>query len=435
LFGSIIATGPAASTYHFSNVPLTSTGAAPQFSINSTTRNFKFPQVWRSNLAVDKSLPWGMVGTIEAIFTKDINAVFIRDANLSNPIRNIDGDGRPQFSQTFYANPTPPTAAGDPLYAGRRVNPLIGQALVIDNTNKGYAASITAQLQKTFTKGFYASLAYTRTESQDANGQSASTASSVFTGYSVVGNPNTVQTSYSANYAPHRVIASASYRKEYATFLASTISLIYTGNSGSRFSYIYSNDLNGDSYTNDLIFIPKTQNDILLTTSSATDKRTNAQIWQQLDNYISQDKYLSKHRGEYAARNGAVQPWVNMLNLRFLQDFYVQTGKGKRNTIQASVEMINVLNFIDSNWGVTRIAARSSLLGVAGFENPGTTSANTNADPLLPNNSYTTAPATGRPIFTFATNSDGSPLTKSFTPLQTSTSRWQLQIGLRYIFN
>ncbi len=64
--------------------------------------------------------------------------------------------------------------------------------------------------------------------------------------------------------------------------------------------------MNGDGATQDLMYIPKNQSEILLTTSSATDTRSVNTIWQQLDSYISQDAYLSKHRGQYAARNGAV---------------------------------------------------------------------------------------------------------------------------------
>ncbi|MBS1508880.1 MAG: TonB-dependent receptor [Bacteroidetes bacterium] len=438
LFGQIQSAGQAAnfaSGYNFSATPVTSTGAAPQFSINATVKNFKFPQVWRTNIAIDKSLPYGLVATFEAIYTKDINAAYWRDANLSDPIRTVDGDGRPQFAATINSNPTAGAtdANGNPLY-GRRINQNIVSALVLDNTKLGYSYSLTGQLQKTFNKGFYASAAYTFTDARDVNAGTGSQAS--VTSYPTVQSYNLPIISYSSNLAQHRVVASASYRKEYARFFATTLSAIYQGSSGFRYSYTYTGDVNGDGSTNDLIYIPRNQSEILLTTSNAADTRSVVDIWNQLDQYISQDKYLSKHRGEYAARNGAVSPWTNSLNVRLLQDFYIELKNGKRNTLQFSFEAINFLNLLNSDWGVTKIPARQALLGFAGYENPGVTTPNTNAsNPLLPNSSYTTTAFTGRPIFTFATNSDGSALSRTNINNTTIGSRYQLQIGVRYIFN
>jgi len=273
-------------------------------------------------------------------------------------------------------------------------------------------------------------------DARDVNSQTASTASSLFTGYPTVGSPNNTVLSYSSNYYPSHLIISGSYRKEYAKNFASTLSMIYTGASGSRFSYTYSGDVNSDgNSSNDLIYIPRNESEILLTTSGPTDTRTVDQIWTQLNNYITQDKYLSNHRGQYAARNGAVAPWTNLLNLRFLQDFYIDTEKGKRNTLQFSFEMINVLNLIDSNLGLVKTPARPALLQFVGYEDPAVTTPNTQTNPLLPSNSYTTTLAGGRPVFRFATNPNGTPLSDSFVNNNTSLSRWQLQFGLRYIFN
>lgn len=429
LFGSIIASSQAAAaSYPFNPVPLTSTGVAPTFAINAAVNNFKFPQVWRTNIGVDKLLPGNMIGTLEAIFTKDINAVYIRDANMSDPIRTVDGDGREQFAATINGTATNP---------GRRINQNITQALVLDNSNKGYQLALTAQLQKSFEGGFYASGAYTFTDSRDVNSQSASTANSIFTGYPTVNNPNGPVLSYSSNFSKHRIVASASWRKEYAKHFASTVSAIYTGFSGNQFSYTYGGDMNSDGISNnDLMYIPRSKDEIILTTTSATDTRTVDEIWNQLDNYIKQDKYLNSHRGEYAARNAATAPWVHVLNFRYLQDVYVNVGKsGKRNTLQFSVELINALNLINSDWGVIKNPTRAGLLNFVGYENPAVTTSNTQTNPLLPNNSTTTTPASGRPVFTFPTASDGSALKESFTNSTALGSRYQLQFGLRYIFN
>lgn len=371
---------------------------APTFTINSTVNNFKFPQVFRTNIAIDKILPGGLVATLEGIYTKDVNAIFIRDANLANPTGTLLGDARP-------------------LYPGgnaNRVNPdRIVQALVLDNINQGYSWSVTAQLQKTFANGFYGSAAYTYTDSRDINSQSGSTAGGLFTGNQIVGDPNAPTLSYSSNLTPHRVVASASYRKEYLKNFATTLSFIYTGSNyngaglgGSNFSYTYGGSPNNDGINNnDLIYIPRNQSEILLTTTDANDTRTVDQIWQQLDTYISQDKYLDSRRGQYAARNGGVAPWYNSLNARLLQDFFIEAG-GKRNTLQLSVEVVNVLNLLNSDWGLAKQPARTGLLQFAGYES-----------------------ANGKPVYSFA------PLTDSFVTTRNILSRWQLQVGLRYTFN
>ncbi|MDJ1466660.1 carboxypeptidase regulatory-like domain-containing protein [Cytophagaceae bacterium DM2B3-1] len=416
-FGTINATSNAATPVFSPNPnannpsPETIQSPPATFSINSTVRNFKFPQVWRSNIAIDQQLPWGLVGTLEFIYTKDLNAVYIRDANLADPVGTLVGDGRPLFGGV----------AGDATVIApkdRRINDRIVQALVLDNTNKGYQWSITAQLQKNFSNGIYASAAYTYTDSRDLNSQSGSTAGGLFSGNQVVGNPNSPVLSYSSNLTPHRVIASASYRVEYLSRLATTISAIYEGRSGANFSYVYGNSPNSDGVnSNDLIYIPRNQNEIILTTTDANDKRTPTQIWEQLDAYISQDKYLNSRRGQYAQRNGAIAPWVHRLNLRLLQDVFQNIG-GKRNSLQISVELINALNLINSDLGLVKNPARSSILNFVGYET-----------------THNATPTTGRPIYTFATNSNGTPLSKSYLSGTDINSRWQLQIGLRYTFN
>ena len=405
--------------------PFNGNPAASVFSINATVPNFKFPQVFRTSLGVDKTLPGGFVATVEGIYTKDINAIYLRNANLSDPVGILAGDGRP-----LYGAANGSATVGPPN--DRRIVDYVDQALMLDNINRGYALSLTAQIQKT-TGRLNGSLAYTYTDSKDINGQTGSTAGGLWTGNQIVGSPNDPNLSYANNWFPHRVVGYASYRFEYANKkAATTVSLIYEGRSGGNYSYVYggssgSNPNSDGVGNNDLIYVPRNQNEILLATTNAQDTRTTQQIWDQLNAFIEQDPYLSKRRGQYAERNAALLPWVNFLNMRVLQDFNVYVG-GKRNTIQLSAELNNVLNFIDSKWGLLKSAARTNLLGFSTYETA----------------HVTTAPTDGtysrRPIYTFATNADGSALTDSFinnvnVSNAVVNSRWQLQLGLRYIFN
>ncbi len=417
-FGSVIATGNQASGFAFNPDPLAyagTGGGGQQFALNATVNNFRFPQVFRSNFAIDQQLPGGIIATLEGIYSKDINGVFIRDANLEAPIGIVEGDGRPRYGAT---------------QADRRVNDLVTQALVLDNTSQGYAWSITGQLQKSFANGLIASAAYTYTDARDINAQSASTAGSLYTGNPYVTDVNAPALSFASNLLKHRVIANASYRKEYLKNFATTLSVIYEGRSGTNFSYVYNCDYNNDGVASDLIYIPRSREEVVLATTNPADTRTTDQIWQQLDSYIAQDKYLSGRRGQYAERNGGVAPWVNVLNLRVLQDLFVDVA-GKRNTLQLSWEVTNFLNLLNSDWGLVQNPARTGLINFLGYENPAATTSNANAtNPTLPNTSTTTTPASGRPVLSFAPG-----LNSTFVNFTGLTSRWQMQVGLRYIFN
>lgn len=384
---------------------------------NTLSKNFKFPQVWRTNLAVDKQLPFGIVGTLEMIYTKDLNAIFIRNANLKDPVGTLAGDGRPLWS---------PAGSARQIYGNdRRISGDVGQALVLDNTKKGYQWSITAQLQKTFSRNFMVSGAYTYTDAREINPATGTTAGSIYNSQVSVMGANNPGVSYANTLTPHRVIAYASYKIEYLEHFATTFGVTYEGRVGNPFSYVYNGDINSDGVNGDLMYIPKSQEEIALTTSGATDTRTVDQIWTQLDNYIKQDKYLSDHRGEYASRNAAFAPWVNRLNLSVLQDFYVNV-KGKRQTFQLSVNVENALNMLNSKWGLVKFASRSNLLRFVGYEQ-----AHTAGSATAPTGSVTT----GKPVYAFDVNADGTPLRESFIPDQTVGGRWQMQIGLRYIFN
>ncbi|GAA4401844.1 carboxypeptidase regulatory-like domain-containing protein [Nibrella viscosa] len=385
---------------------------APTFTINATTPNFKFPQVWRTSFGIDKTLPGGWIATFDAIYSKDVNAVFIRDANLADPVGTLAGDGRP-----IWGNAAGVAGVNPPF--DRRINDRIVQALVLDNINRGYSLSMTAQIQKRFSRGLEGSLAYTFTDSKDVNAQSASTAGSLYTGQAIVTSPNLPNLSYSNNLVPHRVVGFLQYRLEYLGFLATTVSLTYQGQTRGNYSYVYGGNPNNEGISNnDLIYVPRNQNEVILVTTNAADTRTTQQIWEQLNAFIEQDPYLRTRRGQYAERNGAYLPWQHLVNFRLLQDVFTNVG-GKRNAIQLSVDVQNLLNLLNSNWGLARSASRTNLLNFVGYETP-----NTN-----------TAATTGRPIYSFAEQSQGIALTESFINNLTLASRWQLQLGLRYIFN
>ncbi len=420
MFGSIVETRNA-KKYHFSDdvnkyIPSNPT-LPPSVTINATSPDFSFPQVFRSNLAVDQKLPGGVVLTLEGIFTKDLNAVFHRDANLKAPSSKLSVDGRDIF----------PT--------NRKINSNINNAIVLDNTDEGYSYFLTAQLQKSFPMNFGENkmnidvmTAYTYGETKDLTSSPSAIAYTAWSGNQVESNPNKPILSWSTFDQPHKIIGMLSFRFEYLNHFATSLSFIYTGVKGGggssneapsdgHFSYVFGGDLNGDGISyNDLIYIPKNQNEIILVPDSVvtkTDIRTPNEIWQQLNAYIEQDEYLKEHRGEIMKRNGAIAPFNSQIDLRFTQDIFMNVA-GKRNTLQFTVDIVNFGNLLNSEWGVKESIVNRSFLKVLDFKGP--------------NNSP-------RFAFPYMDAKNKIPYTETFKHNTGLTSLWQIQFGIRYIFN
>ena len=252
------------------------------------------PQVWRTNLAVDFELPWNLVFTLEALYSKDINNVMQKDVNLTDPTNHFNGaDNRPYWTR----NNT------------RYHNANVRNAMVLTNTNKGHQASFTAQLTKNFTKGLSGMLAYTYTSAKDVTTNPGSTAASAWSSNTVIYNLNNPDLSYSNFAVPSRIVGNISYRIEYAKHLASTFSLYYSGMAQGRATYAYSNDMTGDGNSSNLIYVPASKDELKFKDLTCKDKSvlTADQQAQIFWNYVNSNKYLKKHKGEYAERFGYVE--------------------------------------------------------------------------------------------------------------------------------
>jgi hypothetical protein len=389
-------------------------GAAANVSYNLavTDQNFKFPQVFRTNLAVDQKLPFGIVATVEGLYSKDLNAVYLQNVNLpATGVALVGSDNRIRYDSTRIYN----TIKSGNTVLNTATSPDITDAILMRNTSKGFTYSATLQLQRNV-KNLYTMVAYTYSKSKSVN-DGGSIAQSMWRDRQVSGDPNADALSFSNFYQPHRVIAAAYYRFEYAKYLATSIGFTFEGANGGTASYTYGGDLNRDGLSgNDLVYIPKDQNDIVLTTENAADTRTPAVIWGQLNTYINQDPYLSQHRGEYAVRNGLLLPFYKRLDLNFSQDVNLKVNT-KTNTLRFSLDIFNFGNLLNKNWGATYFANRTALLN---FKKVETTGANA-----------------GKPVFSFPylDAANQVPLTSSFQKSTSQASRFQVQLGVRYIFN
>jgi len=367
--------------------------------------NFKWPQVWSTDLAVDQQLGGGVLGTLEVIYGKDVHAIVMRNADLVAPVRNLPTpDGRPYFG-----------GAGN-----NSLNPSFGGAgagiYVLDNTSAGHSLNITAQLRKTFLFGLGASLGYSFTDAKN-NLKSTEIASVLWQNEPVKGDPNNPELGYSEFGARHRIVGSATYTKSWSPTLKTRIGLFleaaqgnrFAGAGGNRYSFIYSGDVNGDGQAgNDLIYIPRSQSEIQFDpcASGCGANVTPAQQWAALNAFISQDGYLSSHRGQIADRFGEPNPWYNDVDLRILQEFAFQGG-AQRHGFELSFDLLNVGHLLNSSWGVRKVAsaAATSPLKLVRFD------------------------SNGAPVFNFTGPS------QTFIDDASLLSRWQMQVGLRYLLN
>ena len=192
-----------------------------------------------------------------------------------------------------------------------------------------------------------------------------------------VNGSNTPELGHSAYVSPNRLIANVSYRIPEGNFGATTIGLFYEGYnhcyvgsySYTRYSYVMNDGkyaVTGDGGANNLIYIP-TKKDLEGMTFKDEDNKA------AFDKFIENDKYLSKHRGEYSQRGGAVAPWQHRFNFKVSQDFNFRVAK-KLNTIQVSWDVNNVANLLNSNWGATDRLSSDTILsyknGVYTFSEP-----------------------------------------------------------------
>jgi len=387
------------------------------YVINASDQELKYPQIWKSNIAVDQKLPLGLVGTIEFIYNKTINGLRYIDANLKAPDRSFVGpDGRPRF-------PASGVTGTANINNARFINPELSNVFVLKNTKKGNSYIATVKLEKPTTKGFGGFVSYTYGEAKDI----AFVGSTVQANVPTSTGQNYLPLTYSDNDLRHRIVGLLNYRLNYGGKLggSTTFTLAGVSTSGAKISYTLNQDLNGDGQTaNDLIYVPKTASELSfssLSVSNGTAPNVVTTVYsaeqQQaaFDAYINGNDYLKSRRGQYAERNGGAFPWLTRMDFTVIQEFYVAVGKKqKRNVIQLRGDILNVGNLIHDKWGLGNQA--------------------TTFNPLV----LASVGADGKPVYRIATQViDGQNvlLKDSFTPNLSVGSVWQAQIGIRYIFN
>ncbi|MBD8488598.1 TonB-dependent receptor [Echinicola sp. CAU 1574] len=396
--------------YYVENVPAgaedvfisSPSGGAPS-SFALVDRDFKMPMVWRSSLGADYAIPNSpVVLSADLLYTNDINGVFQYGANRirSNNIMNYGSSGAlGDYGDTreFFA-PGQSTAYNDVMGGNN--------ATILTNTDvKGRSFSATFGATIPDYNGLTASVFYTYSASKEVSANSGSNASSAWGASPVINSPNDQMLNISDFAIPHRVVASVNYRIEYAKALATTIGLYYSGSHQGRFSYTYSDDINNDGINADLVYLPRDSDDLPLVDSDFSVAEQRA----ALDAFIEENG-LDKYRGEYLPRNAFLLPWLNRWDIRVMQDIFTNIGE-RRSTLQLSLDIVNVGNLLNSDWGV-----QDQLNGAENLFN-------------LANDT----PESGIPSLTLQEVSGELPTTP-FRNASGFSTTWSMQLGLRLLF-
>lgn len=370
---------------------------AANYELALTEPDFKFPQVWRTNIAVDKKLPAGIIATAEFIYSKDVNGVSYHNANLAPSNGKFTGPDQ----RERWIGATSVT----------RINSKIDNAVTLGNQAIGSSYVGSLSLEKPFNNGLYAKAAYSYGITKNTV-DAGSIAFGSWNGNPHSGNPNNPGLGFSSNAMGHRVFTALSYSKDIIKKLGNTsFGLFWEGRTLGNFSYMYGGDLNGDSGTsNDLIYIHKNKDEMKFqqfTSSGKTftvEEQVNA--W---ESFILQDKYLSKNRGSIAERGAVFLPMVFRADFNFTQQLFANIG-GKRNILEFRADILNVGNLLNKDWGIGQFATAPSPLVPAG-----------------------TTPS-GEPQFRLR-NLGNQLITQSFQPTVGVSDVWRAQLGLRYTFN
>ncbi len=368
------------------------TGApANNYELALTEQDFKFPQVWRSNIAVDKKIFWGMVATAEFIYNKDVNGVAYYNANLAAPNATLTGpDRRPVWT------------------SGNRIISKIDNAVVLSNQAIGNSYVASFSLEKPFASGFYAKAAYSYGSSRNTI-DPGSIAFGSWNNNPHNGDPNNPELGISSNFAGHRVFAALNYSHDIFSFGTTNFSLFWEGRTIGNGSYVYSGDLNGDGgFSNDLIYIPQSRSEMnfqTFTSSGVTFTAADqAAAWEA---FILQDDYLRENRGRVAERGAVIMPMVFRADFSASQTLLTTISK---SFLEFRVDILNVGNLLNSNWGVGQ--------------------AFTTTSPLVPRGND----SSGNPIFRLR-NLGPNLITDTYQPTAGVSDVYRIQFGLRYTFN
>lgn len=378
----------------------------PSGQIDLFSKDFKYPQVFRGNLATDVELPFGILSTFEALYTKTLNNIVYT---------NINAD--PTIVRRWTGSPD-----NRPVYSRNNIDNTYTAVYLATNTSKGYSYNLSATFAKNFGRALNVNASYSYNDAYALSEGTSSQNSSQWRGQVNIDGRNNASYGRADFAAGHRVLTSASYRHDWTRDgnNATTVTLFVNAQSGQPFSYVIGGN-NGQNINNEpgstnanrsLVYIPRSANEINLVNYTAGGQTvTAAQQWERLNRVIEDDKYLSGNRGKYAEKNGAWAPFETQFDISLRHDFGLNVN-GQRQRLQLMADVQNFANMLNNEWGARYFVPGNFnnyyLYQFEGYEADGST-----------------------PRFTFRSDAVGL---ERYNVSGTS-SRWRMRFGVKYMFN
>lgn len=379
------------------NLPTTNEHHVASNKISGVSPDFKMPQVWKTSIGIDYKIPVGFPLYVsgELIYMRNFNSVTIDNWNIKpqtewSNIEHFSGaDNRVKY----------PKAADYQYYPGTN-------AVVLTNNNKGHGLIESFTINARPIEDLSIMLSYTHTANTEVSGMPGSDPVSTWQGLQTIDGPNFAFCQTSQYVVPNKLISSVNWTIPFAhngLKRNTNISLFYSGYSYNGYSYVYTNDMNGDGINNDLMYIPANDKEISFKTED--DRKA---FWA----YVDQDSYLKNHLGQYAEAYSARAPWTHRFDLRLMEEFQFHVGNAK-HSIQLSFDFMNIGNLFNSKWGVQRTNDNSYAKGLLKYEG---------------------VDANNVPTYSMA-KVNGEYVNKSYDYYRVDTQCWQFQIGIKYLFN
>jgi hypothetical protein len=342
--------------------------------------NFKLPQNFRASLGFDHRLPWNMVGTFDALYTRALNQFILEDVNLI-----AGGVSTGEGNRQLYGTLSGTSSTATPRRATAAARDVLRQF----NSNEDWSVALTFQLNKRFSDNLEFSAGYTWSQSWDLISPTSDISNSLLNFSTLDGTFADRDLTRSFFDQPHSVRLSGTAGLPYGV----RFSMFYRGYSGRPYAYRYSSDVNADGFSgNDLFYVPLNQQDISLATPSQ---------WSQLDAFINGEACLREQRGRIMERNSCRNPWQGFVDARVAKTFTFFRGQ----SVEVAADMFNLLAFL---------GVGGQIRETSGFETQ-TIASLSRYDSALRRGVYSLAlPVRNR--------------------VSVNASRWKLQLGARYAF-
>ncbi len=357
--------------------------------------NFQLPQVVKYNIAIDQKLPSDFSVSADFIYNNNLSAIYYENLNIKGSAGNLIG------------------ADNRPFYNRSRIDSNYGRIILASNTNVGNSWNTSFTARNTFKSELidvYSQATYSFGASTSIFDGTSSQNSSQWRGIITRNGKNSnLQSGRSRFDQGHRVLANVSADFKWNENFKTTLGLFYNGSQGRPFSYIYGGGiLNDDSRDNALFYVPANASEVNLVDFTSNGAIiTAAEQWIALSNFIENNDYLRSRKGKYTERNGDRAKWSHTVDFKLLQDFSINAFS-KKHTLQLSADVFNLTNLLNKEWGKVYFAGNVNTVNVAG------------------------GGGTENPSFTF--NPDRLPVINQIDDRGIQSSRWQAQIGIRYIF-